>query len=360
MKNRNPGYLGPLLKFVGKLDSGQFCDVVFNLNEGEIVTSSAIKSMSTARLQLILQSSYQTEVNNDIPVILAVQADDNSKLQYLKEQGHVFGNPDYDGRTPIHVAARRGNFVAVQLMAETGVNISHADRWGVTPLSEAKPFPNIYNYLLGKGAKLGHARYEFSSQRVTLTDNEYRLFFASYYNDVNMMDALEYLGWNVNVQDRTKRTPLHIAAAQGSYDAVVRLLAAGANIKYVDARGNDALDDAIKAGDHKVMSYLIENALVRNQCTSFEDNIFSKGFSSALGIFNRKFEDVEITLQNSKNKTQLLTLIGANITAEQAQTYVTRQRMLSTSTNTSTATANQTTNTSNTTSEMVSQTRLSA
>lgn len=31
-KNSNPAYLGPLLKFVRKLDSGQFCDVVFNLN----------------------------------------------------------------------------------------------------------------------------------------------------------------------------------------------------------------------------------------------------------------------------------------------------------------------------------------
>lgn len=64
----------------------------------------------------------------------------------------------------------------------------------------------------------------------------------------------------------------------------------------MDARYHDALDDAIIAGSEIIKSALIERALVKNQCGSFEDSIFSKGFSSVIGIFNRKFADVEITL----------------------------------------------------------------
>lgn len=69
-------------------------------------------------------------------------------------------------------------------------------------------------------------------------------------------------------------------------------MASGADIKYVDARGNDALDDAIRANEPLIINTLIDKALVKNQCETFEDSIFSNGFSSALGIFNRKFEDV--------------------------------------------------------------------
>lgn len=151
----------------------------------------------------------------------------------------------------------------------------------------------------------------FTSKKVVLTDNQYRLFFAAFYNDLAMLNALKYLGWDVNIEDRTRRTPLQIASSQGNIDAVMILLGAGADITAKDARGNDALDDAIREGKTSIVDTLIDRVLVRDQCKTFENSLFSKGFSSAVGVFNRKFSDVEITLQDTKNKALLLSLLGA-------------------------------------------------
>lgn len=73
----------------------------------------------------------------------------------------------------------------------TGIDLSPVDRWGVTPLSDSKPHPAVYNFLLSKGAKLGQPRIEIISHKRSLSNNEYRLFYAALYNDMVMMDALE-------------------------------------------------------------------------------------------------------------------------------------------------------------------------
>lgn len=151
------------------------------------------------------------------------------------------------------------------------------------------------------------------SQKVVLTDNQYRLFFAAFYNDIPMMNALKQIGWDVNVKDRTNRTPLQVAASEGNVEAVLRLLASGANLANIDARGSDALDDAIREKQAAIVELLIEKALLKEQCKSFENSLFSKGFSSTIGVFNRKFQDVQITLEDTPNKKNLFALLGAAI-----------------------------------------------
>jgi glutaminase len=45
---------------------------------------------------------------------------------------------DYDKRTPIHLASAAGNLEIVKYLVKSGVNISPRDRWGATPLNDAK------------------------------------------------------------------------------------------------------------------------------------------------------------------------------------------------------------------------------
>lgn len=52
-----------------------------------------------------------------------------------------FTSVDYDGRTGLHVAASSGALDAVRFIIEVGgVNPNPVDRWGHTPLTDAKHF----------------------------------------------------------------------------------------------------------------------------------------------------------------------------------------------------------------------------
>jgi glutaminase len=71
----------------------------------------------------------------------------------------------------------------------------------------------------------------------------------------------------VNGQDYDGRTALSIAASEGHLEAVKYLLGNNADIKIKDARGNDPLDEAIREGRLSVADYIINEALVKNQCS---------------------------------------------------------------------------------------------
>ena len=45
---------------------------------------------------------------------------------------------DYDQRTPLHLASAFGHLDVVKYLISTGVKVSPVDRWGATPLNDAK------------------------------------------------------------------------------------------------------------------------------------------------------------------------------------------------------------------------------
>ena len=45
--------------------------------------------------------------------------------------------PNYEGRTPLHIAAAGGYLEAVRLLAALGAKVSPCDNWGNTPLDAA-------------------------------------------------------------------------------------------------------------------------------------------------------------------------------------------------------------------------------
>lgn len=95
-----------------------------------------------------------------------------------------------------------------------------------------------------------------------LSEDDFRLFYAAYDNDVLLMQSLNILEWQVsfasrpacsqiahfsvictqvNVVDYDGRTPLGVAASQGNVEAVMYLLAHGANYSIKDIRCTSAL-----------------------------------------------------------------------------------------------------------------------
>lgn len=91
---------------------------------------------------------------------------------------------------------------------------------------------------------------------MTVTDDQFRLYYAAYNGDVLLMQSLHILGWKVNAYDYDGRTALGIAASEGHLEAVKYLIAHGANPAHRDIRNNDALADARRESRQDVIEFL--------------------------------------------------------------------------------------------------------
>lgn len=82
------------------------------------------------------------------------------------------------------------------------------------------------------------------------------MIYAAASNNLLLMKALHIKGWKVNSYDYDGRTALSLAASEGHIEAVRYLIVHGANPWHKDARGNDALSDAIRENRVDVISFL--------------------------------------------------------------------------------------------------------
>ena len=137
-----------------------------------------------------------------------------------------------------------------------------------------------------------------------MSDDVYRLLYAAYNNDVRMIQSLHVQGWRVNLPEKRSlimrelvgspdlvllskqlrdhrlttrfmddiwlwrlwvnsydydgRTALGVAASEGHLEACKYLVIHGANILHRDARGNNALDDALRENRTMVQEYFYQ------------------------------------------------------------------------------------------------------
>ena len=71
-------------------------------------------------------------------MIWAASRGDLVAIQRLIARGASIDAPDYDGRTPLHLAAAEGQRHVVEFFLKGGVKIAPVDRWGNTPLHDAQ------------------------------------------------------------------------------------------------------------------------------------------------------------------------------------------------------------------------------
>lgn len=60
------------------------------------------------------------------------------KVKYLLENGAKVNYADYDKRTGLHLACAEGHLEVVKCLLDSGADMNAKDRWGITPLDEAK------------------------------------------------------------------------------------------------------------------------------------------------------------------------------------------------------------------------------
>lgn len=189
---------------------------------------------------------FQTLIQETIFACSCAANGDLEGIVRLFNQGIDLNRGDYDQRTPVHLASAGGYLKVVKFLVETAsANHSPKDRWGATPLNDAKN-EELIQYFESIGAQKGNPTNYNEIPNMSVTDDQYRLLYAAANNDVPLMKALHLKGWQVNSYDYDGRTALGLAASEGHVDAIKYLLAHGANPKIKDARGNNSLEDAIR------------------------------------------------------------------------------------------------------------------
>jgi glutaminase len=91
-------------------------------------------------------------------LIEAATRGDTKSLRLLLAEGEVeLDRGDYDGRRALHLAASCGYLKFVRTLVEQGADVNPIDRWGSTPLDDAKRSAHqlIVDFLHEKGARHG-------------------------------------------------------------------------------------------------------------------------------------------------------------------------------------------------------------
>ncbi|XP_065850069.1 potassium channel SKOR-like [Euphorbia lathyris] len=174
---------------------------------------------------------------------------------------------DYDGRSPLHLAATKGYEDITNFLIREKVDINIKDKFGNTPLLEAirNGHDHISSILVKEGAELS-------------IDNA-GSFLCSIIlkGDSDLLKRILSNGIDPNSKDYDHRTPLHVAASEGLYLMAKLLIENGASVLSKDRWGRTPLDEARMTGNKKLMKLLEDGKHAQLlECNSHSQEITEK------------------------------------------------------------------------------------
>ncbi|XP_026159330.1 60 kDa lysophospholipase isoform X4 [Mastacembelus armatus] len=135
----------------------------------------------------------------------AAKIGDIEALEALKEMGSSLCLGDYDGRTPLHVAACEGHLKVVQYLLSHGATVYAKDRYGDTPLCNAVRFRHkeVVKLLRKTGA-------HFSRNELEEAGTELCSLAAS--GDVEGLEIWKLAGVDLNKRGYDGKTAIQVGA----------------------------------------------------------------------------------------------------------------------------------------------------
>ncbi|XWS11575.1 hypothetical protein CRYUN_Cryun37aG0009900 [Craigia yunnanensis] len=142
------------------------------------------------------------------------------QIKSLIRAGADPNKTDYDGRSPLHLAASKGHDDITSFLIEHGVDINLKDKFGNTPLLEV--IKNGHDHLAALLVKEGAL--------LNIDDAGSFLCTAVAKGDSDFLKRVLSNGIDPNSRDYDHRTPLHVAASEGLYLMAKLLIEAGASV----------------------------------------------------------------------------------------------------------------------------------
>jgi glutaminase len=131
---------GPSLNRHGVSKGGlQFCfafSELFNCHALSGASATAAKYDPTLY-------NFHTDMELCSELLDAAETGNIHYLKMLASIGFDVNYADYDGRSAAHLAASKGHCKMLKFLGKKGADMSAEDRWGVTPLQEAKRTGNV-------------------------------------------------------------------------------------------------------------------------------------------------------------------------------------------------------------------------
>ncbi|KER26822.1 hypothetical protein T265_06030 [Opisthorchis viverrini] len=240
--------------------AGQFEVVKMLLDAGASVNTQAQLKSDTEKAESEQNRSYKDlvnfmEKNGFTPLYMAAQ---ENHLEVVKLLLSKEANPALttdDGFTPLAVALQQGHDRIVALLLEN-------DSRGKVCLpalhiAAKKDDVKAANLLLNSDVNVDHQ----SASGFT------PLHIAAHYGNVNMTELLIARGANINFQAKNNITPLHVACKWGNHGVAERLIAAGAELDCRTRDGLTPLHCAARSGHDTVVHLLLSSNATVNAKT---------------------------------------------------------------------------------------------
>ncbi|XP_047193577.1 60 kDa lysophospholipase isoform X2 [Scophthalmus maximus] len=147
----------------------------------------------------------------------AAKIGDIEALQALKEMGTNLCLGDYDGRTPLHIAACEGHLKLVEYLLGHGATVYAKDRYGDTPLCNAVRFRHkeVVKLLRQTGA-------HFSREKLEEAGTELCSLAAT--RDLEGLEIWSLAGADLRKQGYDGQTAIQVAQAVGNKEVVAFLV----------------------------------------------------------------------------------------------------------------------------------------
>ncbi|XP_062510285.1 SH3 and multiple ankyrin repeat domains protein 2-like isoform X2 [Corticium candelabrum] len=197
--------------------------------------------------------NFQDEHSGKTPLIAAVSLSGNSckdTIMGLVNSGAHMDFRDKEGQTALHHAIRHNNQLALKVMLDLGASPNYKDRKGLTPA--------YYSALLGGDACCLEL---LLSERATLEAHDLskwrEIHQVCKYGRVKHLEHLIFYGAELNSQNATGNTALHICSLNSHEECARVLLFRGANKDVLNYAGQTAYEVAVISGN-KAIAKLIE------------------------------------------------------------------------------------------------------